>query len=129
MSDTLFVCTGCATLRVNNQPQGPSGGQSLLEELTRLAATADLPAPLSIQPVSCMFACEKSCTAAFAAAGKFTYLFANLQPATAAPALLECARHYTLSAEGLLPYGLRPEPLKTTVLARIPPQLGSPVGG
>ncbi|MBD0337268.1 MAG: DUF1636 domain-containing protein [Cyanobacteria bacterium Co-bin13] len=122
---TLFVCTQCATVRSNDQPQGKSGGQELLDELTRLAAAAQLPEQVSIEPVRCMFACEKSCMAAFSAAGKYTYLFAHLQPATAAPALIECLRHYALNPEGLLPYGVRPEPLKTAVLARIPPQLAA----
>jgi predicted metal-binding protein len=122
---TLFVCTQCATVRVNDQPQGKSGGQALLDELNHLAETAQLPEQVSIRPVRCMFACEKSCMAAFSAAGKYTYLFAHLQPATAAPALIECLRHYALNPEGLLPYSIRPEPLKTAVLARIPPQLAA----
>lgn len=119
---TLFICTSCASVRSQDQPQPKSGGQELLEALTQLIDADPLCDRIAVEPVQCMFACEKSCTAAFTAAGKYTYLFAHLQPA-AAPALWECARHYALDAEGLLPYSVRPEPLKTAVLARIPPQL------
>lgn len=120
---TLLVCTSCDSARSPQQPQPKSGGQELFETLNRLAAADPLCDRITVQPVKCMFACEKSCTVALTAAGKYTYLFAHLQPAAAAPALWECARRYALDTEGLLPYGVRPELLKTAVLARIPPQL------
>ncbi len=131
MSHTLFVCTTCAKVCVNGVSSGqksagqtvapPSGGQQLFEQLTQLSQQWELADRFSIQPVACMFVCEKSCAISFSAPGKYTYLFGNLGLHDPLPAILDCAASYYRHPEGLLPYGSRPEPLKTTVLARIPP--------
>lgn len=118
---TLFVCTTCAKAHESS----PSGGQQLLSQLTKLAENWELEGQFSIQPVKCMFVCEKSCAISFTADGKYTYLFGHLNASDSAPAILECAQHYYQHPDGLLPYSSRPEPLKTTVLARIPPQPAS----
>lgn len=118
---TLFVCTTCAKTDEANL----SGGQRLLAQLTELAQDWELAHQFSIQPVKCMFVCEKSCAISFTANGKYTYLFGHLNATDSASAILECADHYYRHPDGLLPYASRPEPLKTTVLARIPPQPAS----
>jgi predicted metal-binding protein len=115
---TLFVCTTCAKV----SEVDPSGGQQLLEQLMQLAQTWELEPQFSIQPVKCMFVCEKSCAISLTANGKYTYLFGHLNARDSATAILDCAEHYYRHPDGLLPYSSRPEPLKTTVLARIPPQ-------
>lgn len=98
-----------------------SGGQQLFEQLTQLAQQWELAGRFEVKSVSCMFVCEKSCAISFSAPGKYTYLFGNLGLHDPLPAILDCAASYYRHPEGLLPYGSRPEPLKTTVLARIPP--------
>jgi predicted metal-binding protein len=118
---TLFVCTTCATMRLGAQAK--SDGQRLLEQLTELAQGWELQEQFAIRAVKCMFVCEKSCAVSLAAAGKYTYLFGHLRDEDSAEAILDCARSYYAHPEGLLPYGVRPEALKTNVLARIPPQL------
>lgn len=133
-SHTLFVCTTCAKTRAANpathaatnaaagSPSCQSGGQQLFDALTHLAQDWTLRDRFAIQPVECMFVCEKSCAISFSAPGKYTYLFGNLSLHDPLSAILDCASQYHQHPTGLLPYGSRPEPLKTTVLARIPPQ-------
>jgi predicted metal-binding protein len=118
-SHTLFVCTTCATLRPNTQ--APTEGQRLLEHLTALAQDWDLQNQFAIQPVKCMFVCEKACAISFTAAGKYTYLFGHLHHTDSASAILDCARSYYTNPEGMLPYAARPESLRTNILTRIPP--------
>jgi predicted metal-binding protein len=118
---TLLVCTSCAAVRVKGQLQGKSGGQQLLEQITELSREWELQSQFSVQAVECMLVCEKSCAISFVAAGKYTYLFGHLAADNSAPAILECAHSYYNHPDGALPYSARPEPLKTTVLARIPP--------
>ncbi|MCU0525607.1 MAG: DUF1636 domain-containing protein [Elainella sp. Prado103] len=128
-SHTLFVCTTCAKVRAASGSTQPckSGGQKLLEALNQLAQDWPLRDRFTIQPVECMFVCEKSCAISFSAPGKYTYLFGNLSLYDPLSAILDCASQYHHHPIGLLPYGSRPDPLKTTVLARIPPQPVAPI--
>lgn len=121
MSHTLFVCTTCAKVRAADASSHQSGGQQLFDQLSQLSQQWDLADRFSVQPVACMFVCEKFCAISFSAPGKYTYLFGNLSLHDSLTAILDCATNYYRHPEGLLPYGSRPEPLKTTVLARIPP--------
>ncbi|MBD1922414.1 DUF1636 domain-containing protein [Microcoleus sp. FACHB-831] len=118
---TLFVCTTCATVRIDGKPQGKSGGQQLLEQLKELHQDWELQANFPLQPVDCMSACSRSCAISFAAPGKYTYLFGDLPALESAAAVLECASQYLVSEDGYLPWAQRPQPLKNGILARIPP--------
>lgn len=117
----LFVCTTCATIWKDGKPQGKSGGQQFLEQLKKLHDEWELRDKFSIREVKCMSACSRPCTISFASAGKYTYLFGDLQtvPEITA-AVLECASQYYTKPDGLLPWSERPEALKKGILARIP---------
>jgi predicted metal-binding protein len=117
----LFVCKTCATLWQDGKPQGKSGGQELLENLSQLHQNWPLRDEFPIQEVECMSACSHSCTVSFTATGKYTYLFGNIPAQNSADAVLNCAAQYYKKADGLLPWSERPEPLKKGIIARIPP--------
>ncbi|MBD2560295.1 DUF1636 domain-containing protein [Nostoc linckia FACHB-391] len=68
-----------------------------------------------------MSACNNSCVIAFTAEGKSTYLFGDLPVDGCASAVLECASQYYTKSNGLLSCSEQPEPLKTGILAKIPP--------
>lgn len=121
MPHTLFVCKTCATDWKDGKPQGKSGGQKLLEELTKIHQNWELKAEFSIQEVSCMSACSHACTVSLAAPGKYTYLFGDLPVQNSADAILNCAALYYEKSDGSLPWSERPEPLKKGILAKIPP--------
>ena len=55
------------------------------------------------------------------AAPAWTYVFGHLDPAADAEALVAGARLLAGSADGLLPWRGRPEPLKRGLIARVPP--------
>ena len=118
---SIFVCKTCATTRIEGKPQGKSGGQQLLEQITDLVPDWELRQDMEIQEVECMSACNRSCVVSFAAAGKYTYLFGDLPTQKCASAVLECASLYFRSSDGYLPWSERPEALKKGILARIPP--------
>lgn len=97
----------------------------MLEQLSQLHQDWDLCHEFPVHPVECMSACSRPCVVAFAGEGKHTYLFGDLSldPETlalTATAILDCARKYYQSDQGLLPWAERPEPLKKGILARIP---------
>lgn len=117
----LFVCKTCATIWKDGKPQGKSGGQELIENISELHQNWELRDEFPIQEIQCMSACSHSCTVSFAAAGKHTYLFGDLPAQNSAAAVLECAAKYYSNPDGLLPWSERPEPLKKGIIARIPP--------
>ncbi|MBD2436367.1 DUF1636 domain-containing protein [Nostoc sp. FACHB-110] len=117
---TLFVCKTCASVWQDGKRIGESGGQKLLNQIQELAQDWHLREEFPIQEVECMSACNRSCVVAFAAQGKLTYLFGDLN-ADSSAAILECASQYYTKPEGLLPWSERPEPLKKGILAKIPP--------
>ena len=121
MSHILFVCKTCATVWKDGKPQGISGGQKLLENLSELHQNWQLKDNFPIQEVNCMSACSHSCTVSFAAPGKYTYLFGDLPSQDSASAILECATQYYGKPDGSLPWSERPELLKKGIIAKIPP--------
>jgi predicted metal-binding protein len=117
----LFVCTTCASVWKDGKRIGVSGGQLLLDQLTELYQNWQLAPEFSLQAVECMSACNRSCAIAFAALGKFTYIFGDLPVDGSASVVLECASQYHAKPDGLLPWSERPERLKKGIVARIPP--------
>jgi predicted metal-binding protein len=120
----LFVCTTCASKWQNGRPIGTSGGKKLLDRLQQLQPEIDPNSEITITGVGCMSACSRNCAVAFTATGKHTYLFGDI-PIDISDAtlgdLLQCAKSYADRPTGDLPWAERPEPLKSGILAKIPP--------
>ena len=118
----LYVCTTCrdATDRAEANPASASEPRAGAKLYAALLAETPCSA-ISIIPVECLSVCTRSCAAAFAAPGKWTYVYGSLPHETAAPALLEGARLYAQASDGLIPWKLRPAALKTGVISRVPP--------
>lgn len=120
---SVVVCTTC---RFSSQEpvndKGQRGGQLLLEAI-QSAKTADSRyTDIAIEPMSCLFACSNHCTTHLRAGGKIGYVMGSFQPTPdAAEAILEYARLYAETAEGVVPYPLWPEGVKGHFLVRIPP--------
>jgi predicted metal-binding protein len=121
---SIFVCTTCASKWENGRPVGTSGGKQLLDRLVRLQQDHNIASDLQIQPVGCMSACSRSCAIAFTSLGKHTYLFGDIPTDVSDDRLLDilhCADSYRSHSAGVLPWAERPEPLKSGILAKIPP--------
>lgn len=118
----LFVCTTCASTWQDGKRIGTSGGEQLLDSISRLHETWELRDEFSLHPVQCMSACSHACAVSFAAPGKWTYLFGDISTGgETGVAVLECASKYYDKPDGLVPWGERPEPLKKGIIARVPP--------
>lgn len=118
---TIHVCTTC---RVPGDPDAADRpGARLLAALSaallRRPEAAD--ARFTIQAVECLSVCKRPCTVAFAAPGKWTYVYADLAPETAADTILAGAALYADAPDGIIPWRQRPDALKRGVVARIPP--------
>ncbi len=126
MTHSLLVCTTCASTWQNGKKVGVSGGEMLLKEISQLHQDWDRRSQFAIRPVSCMSACSHACVVTFASEGKYSYLFGDLpidndNIGNTASAILSCAEIYGDRADGMLAWKERPEPLKSGVIARIPP--------
>ena len=73
--------------------------------------------------VKCMGACNRPCVVAFAAAGKSTYLFGDLDRTSVtevSQSILECASLYHCNPDGTMKWSERPERLRKSVIGVIP---------
>ncbi len=119
----LIVCTTCR--RPGQDRTLPPDGEALLSEVEAAHAFMDHPADLRVRGVACMSACGRSCTVAFQAAGKTSYVFGDLIPdVDTAQQVLACARLHADRADGTLDRNARPERLRNGIVARLPGGLG-----
>ncbi|NYZ11732.1 DUF1636 domain-containing protein [Azospirillum sp. RWY-5-1] len=115
----IHVCTTCR--RAPADPAVPPDGERMLAALAAAMEGWAHRDAVALAPVQCMNACARSCAVALAGEGKWSFLFADLDPETAAPALLACAETYIGRADGKMMRSARPEALRDTLLVRIPP--------
>ncbi|TCH98409.1 DUF1636 domain-containing protein [Roseococcus sp. SYP-B2431] len=115
---TVFVCTTCRHPDDATDAQPRAGA--------RLAAMLAQPREgVEVREVECLANCKRGPSVAMARPGGWSYVFGGLSPADAA-AVLEGAQLLSGSADGLMPWRGRPEPLKRGLVARIPPLPGAP---
>ena len=107
---TLFICKGCGPDRKSSVPH-------LLDEV--LAAEAAQLSRLQIEATSCLWTCDRPCSASLIAPGKYTYHFTDLSPDQAS-ALLIFAAQYQDSDDGYVKPPKMPESLLPKLLVRIP---------
>jgi predicted metal-binding protein len=76
---------------------------------------------LEVVPVECLSNCTRSCTAAVAAPGKWTYVVGHLDPEQNVEDMLQFARLHGASADGLTVWRDRPVHVRKNTIARVPP--------
>jgi predicted metal-binding protein len=116
---TLFVCQSCHRSEERPDDQ-PADGTRLLAQLNALCTEQRQSEEFEIQPVGCLWICDKPCAAAFSASHKPTYLFTNLPTEQAAPALLQFGNLYLSSSTGDIPWKQFPATLQSVSIAKIP---------
>lgn len=113
----LYVCTTC---RPEGDVSEPRPGARLLAAIRAEAARAEMP-DLRLEPVECLSVCKRPCTVAVASAGRWTYVYGDLDPASSARIILEGLARYAATSDGIVPWRERPEAFRKGVVARIPP--------
>ena len=110
---TLFVCITCR--READPPTDIRPGARLYAALKEQAGDLD------VQPVECLSNCTRSCTAAVAAPGKWTYVVGHLDPDRNVSDMVHFARLHRTSADGLTVWRDRPVHVRQNTIARVPP--------
>lgn len=115
---TLYVCVTC---RLDGEPALPLEGRAGRRLFTQLEAALAAESSIALVPVECLSVCKRPCTVSLASPGKWTYVYGDLPPETAAPVILEAARLYAGTPDGLIPWKQRSDAVKKGVVARVPP--------
>ena len=115
---TIYVCVTC---RTEGEPALPLEARAGRRLLGALQAAVGPGTGVELVGVECLSVCKRPCTVSFAAPGKWTYVYGDLPPETAAPVVIEAARLYGATPDGLIPWKQRPAAIKTGVVARVPP--------
>lgn len=115
---TLFVCITCK----GAQPAGDAPTfPDAIRPGARLYEALKARAEIEVVPVECLSNCTRSCTAAVAAPGKWTYVVGHLDPDRNVDDLLAFARLHDTSTDGLTVWRDRPDHVRKNTIARIPP--------
>ena len=118
---TLLVCSLCRFSEKESKKYGLSGGQHLIQELEKGLEKYEWCDRISIQPLSCMAACRRSCAVTLAADDKLTFIFNQLSPVESAPDLLEFIEQYVTTPNGKVPYRERSSTIKQATSFILPP--------
>lgn len=113
---TVYVCTVC---RAKDDPE-VRPGQALLEAFDARLSPEDR-AIVAAEPVECLGVCSRPCTVAMAARGKWTYVLGDFDSVDHVDDLVESARRYSASENGLVPKKDRPNAMRKGVVSRTPP--------
>ncbi|MEL7543284.1 MAG: DUF1636 domain-containing protein [Pseudomonadota bacterium] len=118
----ILVCGTC-------KPEGFTGddaerpGNILARAIATATQSADASSggpQIAVKWVQCLSVCKRPCTAAISAPGKFTYVVGDLDPQADVVDLLEFARLYGESDDGVTPWRARPECVRKHTIARVP---------
>lgn len=116
-SSTLYVCITCRSEATSLQEPRP--GARLLAAVERQLAVED--AGLSVVAVECLSNCQRSCSAAVSAPGKWTYVIGGLDPDRHAGDIVAFARLHQAHDQGLPVWRERPDHIRKNTVARVPP--------
>jgi predicted metal-binding protein len=117
---TLFVCKSCRRSSEELSENQPCEGSILLDKITTLSSEK-YAVELEIQPVGCLWACNRGCAVAVSNPDKPTYLLVDLPPDEEnASALLEFLQMYISHRKGAVNWDTLPKQLESAILACIP---------
>jgi predicted metal-binding protein len=110
----VYVCITCT--RAGEPDAEPRPG-AMLASATEQAAIGT---EVKVQRLRCLANCTRGLSAAMRCNGSWTYVFGGLD-VTCAEALVAGARLLAGAGDGILPWRERPEILKRSLIARVPP--------
>jgi len=112
---TVIVCITC------RRPADPEDFPRPGLAFAACVAQAANGTGVRVKRVRCLANCKRGLSAAVRRDAGWTYIFGDLDPANAAPALITGARLFARADDGVMPWRGRPQSLKTGLIARVPP--------
>ncbi len=117
---SLHVCVTCRRGEELLEPREERSGYKMRQALEK-AMEGGPGAGVKLLPVECLSGCKRGCTIALSAPGKWSYVVADLDPGRHVLDILTFAAQYAAHPEGVPVWRERPEIVKRSVLARVPP--------
>ena len=114
ISPLIYVCVTCR--RAGEPDAEPRPGALLADAIEQAAAGTEV----EVRRLRCLANCTRGPSAAMRCNGSWTYVFGGLD-VTNADALVAGAKLLAGASDGILPWRGRPEILKRTLIARVPP--------
>ncbi|MGJ4891047.1 DUF1636 domain-containing protein [Bradyrhizobium sp. HKCCYLR20261] len=116
---TLFVCITCRTQAADvTPPEQPRAGARLLAAIE--AVPPEQRDGVTVVGVECLSNCNRACTVAVTAPGKWTYVLGALDPDVHARDVLTFAQLHQRHEAGLPAWRERPEYIRKNTVARVP---------
>lgn len=119
---TVFVCVTCRLASEDAPADASRAGERLLDAIAALPEAAGF----AVVPVECLSNCNRSCTVAVAASGKWTYVLGALDPAEHARDVLSFAGLHAAHPEGVPVWRDRPQHIRKNTISRVPPLPAAP---
>lgn len=113
----------CATCR-NGGPAVPEDERPGARLLAALESR-DMPEGVTVRRTECLSNCKRGCSIVLRGAGRWTYIYGDLDADAHVDDVLEGAARYRQTADGLVPWRERPEHFRRHCIARIPPMEAS----
>lgn len=115
----LYVCATCRGT-AGDVPLDERPGARLLAAIEqRLAVEHDQ--GIAVVPANCLSNCQRGCSAAVSASGKWTYVIGDLDPDRHAGDMVAFARLHCAHEQGVPEWRDRPEHVRKHTIARVPP--------
>ncbi len=119
----VTICTLC-------RPPGVGREEATgLRMLSAVAAAAEHAPGVVVRPTQCLSVCKRVCSLSISGENRYVFLFGDLDPARDAEAVVAMARACAAAPHGFVPWKDRPEVLRSSIIARIPPPGWSPEDG
>jgi predicted metal-binding protein len=115
---TLYVCVTC--LAGEDHETVPRAGRRLHDALADAQRRQDVPPSFRIVEAECLSNCNRGCSVALSAPGRWSYVYGDLSEVSVDD-LLAGASRYAATTDGLVPWRERPAIFRKGVIARIPP--------
>ncbi len=114
----LNICVTC-TYSAADGKSDPRDGKVLFDQMKSACENRDV--PFDLHPAECLTNCKSGCSVALNGAGKWGYVYGNVDAQTMIDDLCELATKYAESENGIVAWRERPDSLRRNVIARIPP--------
>jgi predicted metal-binding protein len=115
----LYVCVTCRG-SAGDVPVAERPGARLYAAVEQqLQAHED--EGIAVVPANCLSNCQRGCSAAVSASGKWTYVIGDLDPDRHAGDVVDFARLHRAHEEGVPEWRSRPEHVRKHTIARVPP--------
>jgi predicted metal-binding protein len=116
---TVFVCLSCRRVAEGAETVEQPGADLVdaLQQRLNDAGAGDV----TVTGMECLAVCKRPCTVAVTAAGCWTYIVGDLDPAEHAGDIVDAVLSYRRSGNGIVPWKERPACFRKGVIARVPP--------